>query len=279
MLTRTTSEPRGGRAGEWDGAQQSSSASPLQSTSSSVPSPSHEGDAKPCGGLASDAGDDAVMGQGDGRPPEPDAIRVQRWPTWGSTIAREMRGSLGAHRASGSSREPAVDPVVAWHARQRRKRRLRAAAKPALVLGLVLVLAVVLGGSMSGLVSRIRAAAGSNESTASRTFASPSGNIVCALSVQAARCDIDTVRYAVAAVPPRCARTSNWGHVLEVGPGGVASLCPQHRRVQNEVSYPILAYGDAVELGPVRCRSEASGVSCERGAHGFTLSKGAMKTW
>ncbi len=42
---------------------------------------------------------------------------------------------------------------------------------------------------------------------------------------------------------------------------------------------PVLEYGQTRDFGPYRCSAERSGLTCERGAHGFTASRKEIKAY
>lgn len=154
----------------------------------------------------------------------------------------------------------------------------------------LVVLAVVLllvflnnGGSgddgSAGQTPASSASAGpSSSSSATSTepvsFALPSGNIQCAMSVDGVTCTIASYTYAPPVVAG-CAEVT--GHVLVLNGSGVAFDCvsgPPPAVAGDDV--PVLQYGQSTSVGDYTCRSATDGVQCVDGSGvGFQLARAA----
>jgi hypothetical protein len=110
-------------------------------------------------------------------------------------------------------------------------------------------------------------------------FQSPTGNIQCAISTgdySGVRCDILDYSPSFEQSSPDC--EFDWG-----GSFGVDSeadtgylLCVSDAVAGGEPE--TLAYGEAKQLGPYRCTSEKTGISCSnQSGHGFALSKAEQR--
>jgi hypothetical protein len=114
----------------------------------------------------------------------------------------------------------------------------------------------------------------------STVFQTPSGNIACAYEPKSAfgpalvRCDIRSQLHP-APTGRRC--EFDWG-AMEIGvtgsgrPGCISDTVAQ----QNA---PVLAYGKTWRRGGFVCTSQADGLTCRRGAHGFFLSRASWRRW
>lgn len=104
------------------------------------------------------------------------------------------------------------------------------------------------------------------------SFRTPTGNIGCILLGGTARCDIDKRQWSPPARPAACSDEVYYGQGLEVtrsGRGRVVCAGDTAR----DPSAPVLAYRTAAKVGPLRCVSRTSGVTCTNGkGHGFTIS-------
>ena len=101
-------------------------------------------------------------------------------------------------------------------------------------------------------------------------FISPTGNISCAIDVDLARCDIIDHDWEP---PPRPADCEfDYGQGIQIVPGEPASfVCAGDTTFGAE---DVLAYGEAITAGPLRCESQKSGITCRdvESDHSFTIS-------
>jgi hypothetical protein len=102
-------------------------------------------------------------------------------------------------------------------------------------------------------------------------FATPSGNIDCAVSATNVRCDIGDRTWSAPPRPPDCALDYGNGVVLDAG--GARVSCAGDTLLHATTT--VLPYGHGVRDGQVLCVSQPSGVRCEYTGtgHGFTLAK------
>jgi len=102
-----------------------------------------------------------------------------------------------------------------------------------------------------------------------RAFSSPSGNIRCAISTKAARCDIVKKDWKPPKQPASC--TAGWGGGLMVTARGAGIACADGRLAGGKA----LHYGSAITRGPMRCTSTKDGVTCvhQPSGHAFTLAR------
>jgi hypothetical protein len=102
-------------------------------------------------------------------------------------------------------------------------------------------------------------------------FKMPSGNIICAVSREAAVCEILDRRYTPE-IPRPFSCQLDYGSRLSVGPQGPAQFDCYGDSMKG-IADEKLAYGYEISEGPMRCLSEESGVTCEnRAGTGFFLS-------
>jgi hypothetical protein len=106
-----------------------------------------------------------------------------------------------------------------------------------------------------------------------RAFSSPSGNIRCAISSKAARCDIVKKDWTAPAQPASC--TAGWGDALMVSAGGAGIACADGRLAGGKA----LRYGRSITRGPVRCTSTKDGVTCVHrpSGHSFTVARASYE--
>ncbi|BCJ54725.1 hypothetical protein Asp14428_62000 [Actinoplanes sp. NBRC 14428] len=102
-------------------------------------------------------------------------------------------------------------------------------------------------------------------------FASPSGNIGCYLTEEAARCDIAKKSWSPGAAPADC--QLDWGSGIAVAGTGEATFTCAGDTVLGAKDK--LEYGRSLKAGDFRCDSEPQAMRCENEAsgHGFTLAK------
>ena len=143
-----------------------------------------------------------------------------------------------------------------------------------------LSLALILGADDDGESTTVTTGADSGTTEAADptvrevVFRSPSGNILCRITVEQATCAALEFAYRPPPRPQSCEVTA-WGHTLAIGTFGPGKFLCRGDPPANTVSPPELSYGDRVRLGPFVCASDQLGVICEnRGTgHGFALSR------
>lgn len=116
-----------------------------------------------------------------------------------------------------------------------------------------------------------------------RGFRSPTGNIRCSMGTEDdgtvwARCDVGAHTWALPPRPAGCA--FDWAAVARVstdGRRGTVGACVSDAAGGDEV----LAYGHALRLGALECRSSTAGTECatSRPQHGFFLSRSSYRVW
>lgn len=112
------------------------------------------------------------------------------------------------------------------------------------------------------------------------SFRSPSGNILCEISDDGARCDIANLASEPAAVDG-CEGTI--GYVVQVTGDGVVEPCVPAEQQPSAApeQVPALDYGESTSEGDFECVSETSGTSCrdtETGA-GFNVARAGITTF
>jgi hypothetical protein len=129
------------------------------------------------------------------------------------------------------------------------------------------------------LASALAAAGGSAIATAAPVhhysfFESPSRNIGCAVLEGQARCDIRVRSWTPPPRPRSCPNVVDFGQGLEVTFRGPARLVCAGDTAMNPQA-PILPYGQATVVGPLRCASATTGVTCRSTStgHGFFISR------
>lgn len=124
-------------------------------------------------------------------------------------------------------------------------------------------------------VAAAPALAGSGE----HWFQTPSGNIFCVLQEyeepQNVRCDLREATISYKQRPEGCELDFGQSFYLEAR-GGAELACVGDTIINPTVRK--LGYGEVLDVGGIRCRSERSGLSCENSAgRGFTLSRARQK--
>jgi hypothetical protein len=114
-----------------------------------------------------------------------------------------------------------------------------------------------------------RPASGSASSDEVR-FATPSGNIECSLSSEAATCEIFRKRFTPSVAKP-AACMLDYGHRLSVDSSGTATFACYGDSMRG-IADRTLPYGDFLERGPMTCKSEPVGVTCGTNGGAFFLS-------
>lgn len=102
-------------------------------------------------------------------------------------------------------------------------------------------------------------------------FQSPTGNIGCQISTSGVRCDIGERGWEPPPRPADC--RLDYGHAL-----GLSATAPARLMCAGDSargSGEVLAYGDAITAGPIRCESAPAGITCRsnESEHGFMLSR------
>lgn len=134
-------------------------------------------------------------------------------------------------------------------------------------------LALVLVAAASALASTAPGAAASTQHHSS-FFESPSRNIGCTLLDGLARCDILQRSWSPPPRPSSCPHIVDFGQGLVVATTGAARfVCAGDTAADPQA--PILAYGQVDVVGPLRCASAVTGVTCRstRTGHGFFISR------
>jgi hypothetical protein len=110
------------------------------------------------------------------------------------------------------------------------------------------------------------------------SFQSPSGNIGCIMDAEGVRCDIRERHWSPPPKPKDC--PLDWGQGIRLEDDGAAFVCAGDTALSptggNGV-FPVLDYGEHVQLGKSFCFSSENGMTCERGRHGFFLSVQEVK--
>lgn len=107
-------------------------------------------------------------------------------------------------------------------------------------------------------------------------FHSPTRNIDCLVTKDAARCDLRQHSFRPPPRPKRC--DLEWGSVLEIGKsnrrGGFGCVGDTVR----DPSAKTLPYGHSVREGGIHCTSRTDGMRCANSrGHGFLVSRQAYK--
>lgn len=163
-----------------------------------------------------------------------------------------------------------------------------------LVLGLVVAAVVVLGGrsdepaSAAGSGSTQSAGAtpgsaagatGGATSSTPQSFASPTGNISCTMSVDGVTCSI---AHTTVAPPVVEGCTGTTGHVVMLNTAdGVSTPCVDGPApVAASADTPVLQYGSEQTVGPYTCSSASNGMTCvvDETGTGFRLATAELAT-
>jgi hypothetical protein len=103
------------------------------------------------------------------------------------------------------------------------------------------------------------------QTAAGGEFLSPSGNVSCEVDYQRAGL---TQVYCQTASPPRS---------VTMGAAGKYTTCSGDQCLGNSgTGTPTLAYGTATGVGPFRCESAVTGVTCVADGKGFRISASGM---
>jgi hypothetical protein len=101
-------------------------------------------------------------------------------------------------------------------------------------------------------------------------FVAPTGNVACMIAADLARCDIIDRDWTPPPQPADC--EFDYGHGIAIMPGKEAFfVCAGDTAFGPD---DVLAYGDSITAGPMRCESAESGITCRdvESGHGFTIS-------
>jgi hypothetical protein len=103
------------------------------------------------------------------------------------------------------------------------------------------------------------------QTAAGGEFLSPSGNISCEVDYHRAGL---TQVYCQTATPPRS---------VTMGSAGKYTTCSGGQCLGNSgTGTPTLAYGTATGVGPFRCESAVTGITCVADGKGFRISASGM---
>ncbi len=107
-------------------------------------------------------------------------------------------------------------------------------------------------------------------------FTSPSGNIACLMDGFSVSCWIGEKSWTIEQpAGPECAE-SDWGNAVDLSTDGPSFPCYTDFGWNPEA--PAMPYGFSVELGPFRCDSAETGVTCTNtSGNGFTVAKAAVE--
>lgn len=108
-------------------------------------------------------------------------------------------------------------------------------------------------------------------------FALPSGNVVCEIVAEEARCDIATATYDTSDAPQDC--PVGWAMTLAVGVDVAGPRCAGERPMPQAPL--VLDYLQSTRVGGFSCSVAQSGVACRNDAtgHGFWLRSEAYLTF
>lgn len=126
-------------------------------------------------------------------------------------------------------------------------------------------------GRMAGVYHPVQYSDGSLSDV---VFQTPSGNIICYLSLADSyiRCDMAELKQSHSERPDDC--DLDWGHVFGIAGAGNRGekVCYGDTLFGTEAR--TLGYGEELSGGGFACRSERSGLTCRNATgHGFMLSK------
>lgn len=163
-----------------------------------------------------------------------------------------------------------------------------------LVLGLVVAAIVVLGGgpdetptaSTSPGASQPAATDGASDaatdgatSSEPQSFASPTGNIACAMSADGVTCTIANKQFEVPAAEG-CTGTTGNTIVLTATEGLTTPCVEGPAPAPAGADVPVLDYGRSQTVGPYTCTSASNGMSCvvDETGEGFRVATAALTT-
>lgn len=106
-------------------------------------------------------------------------------------------------------------------------------------------------------------------------FQTPSGNIGCDIQDGVAACVVGENSWDVPPPDEYCDAT--WGLSVEVASGPATLTCRGDATAQG----PPLPYGHEIEFGPILCRSDESGVTCNHQdtGHGFKVNRASFDVY
>lgn len=104
-------------------------------------------------------------------------------------------------------------------------------------------------------------------------FTSPSMNIGCMIAPSHARCDIQERDWSPPPRPADCPSFTGYGQGIIVTPGRPAQIVCAGDTAYNHNG--VLAYGESITAGVLRCTSTQSGMTCRdlQTGHGFTIAR------
>jgi len=108
--------------------------------------------------------------------------------------------------------------------------------------------------------------------TAPASFALPSGNIGCSMTVDGVTCAIAGISYKAPKVEG-CSGTT--GHVITLGAQGATWACVDGKQPPvASPDAPVLQYGSSTSVGDYTCQSATDGVTCTDGSGtGFRVAR------
>ncbi len=108
-------------------------------------------------------------------------------------------------------------------------------------------------------------------------FTSPSMNIGCMIHPSSARCDIQQRDWSPPPRPTNCPSSTGYGQGIIVTPGQPAQIVCAGDTAYNHSG--VLAYGESITAGVLRCTSNESGMTCRdlQSGHGFTIARQAYQ--
>jgi hypothetical protein len=127
-----------------------------------------------------------------------------------------------------------------------------------------------------GITTIIDSATDDRFGTDPARFATPSGNIACALSGDETRCDVLENSWDLPPAPADCDQDFGSGTLLVGDRAGELSCVGD---TVAEPGLPVLEYGTALRHDGVLCASRETGLRCEdeRTGHGFEVARAAYE--
>lgn len=199
-----------------------------------------------------------------------------------SAASRFATGTTRAVKAAARARqqhpsrshEPSVTAPIPVGSTVRKQRR--GAGRVVRTVGILLGLWLVIG-TLGWSVAKLGSRGGGDAAT---LISTKSNNIVCRMTTDETRCDIDTVKYGMSSVPSKCGSSPNWGHTFVIGQGAKVRLeCPDERMRVADQSTQQLDWGETKTVGATTCVSKPDALTCTSGTHGFRLRKAKYDVW
>ena len=109
-------------------------------------------------------------------------------------------------------------------------------------------------------------------------FELPSGNIACAMTPHATRCDIREADQSYTTPPADC--DGDYGFAFSVAPEGEGAVACVTDAIGGAEAAPVLPYGAQIAFGGVTCASATTGVTCmNREGGGFSLRRARQQVF